>query len=395
MSGRVNAMIGGAALALAVPGLALVFAAGDEPAGLAVAPFGWPRLVAVHLGATLPLSLWLGVRFSRPRIEVVAIVTGVLFAVATYALGPLVGPALDRGGADFANRLAVRVLWCLALQVPWCAAGAALAGPRPVQLSVLPLAVIAAVLPPLAFAHTRIPQWTNRAEELLGEMRLTRAWEVIAGLSDLGSTSPIGGRPPQQLAADVRRQVAALAKQLTRPLPPSAPPAARVEYARRMAMLDRLAEAEQLLAPLADQDVDAALLRATALQKLERWDDSDRDFRAVLDLSAVIADPDQVAAARVPAYKGLAFNARAAGRPADAEAAYREGLARVPSATSHFHFLLGRHYDQAGRPLLALEHLREAVRLDPGRYGDPARPLIEQLTRATPGCLLPRPAAPR
>jgi tetratricopeptide (TPR) repeat protein len=258
----------------------------------------------------------------------------------------------------------------------------------------LPLALAAAVLPPLAFVHTRIPQWTHRAEELLGEMRLTRAWEVIAALSDLGSTTPVAGRPPRQLAADVRREVTALAASVARPLPASSLPAARVEYARRLAMLDLLAEAAQLLAPLADRDVDAALLRATALQKLGRWDESSRDFRAVLDLSAAL-DPDQTAAARVPAYEGLAFNARAAGRPADAEAAYREGLERVPGAAAHFHFLLGRHYDLGGRPALALEHLHEAVRLDPGRYGDPARPLIDQLTRATPGCLLPRPPRPR
>jgi tetratricopeptide (TPR) repeat protein len=88
------------------------------------------------------------------------------------------------------------------------------------------------------------------------------------------------------------------------------------------------------------------------------------------------------------AYDGLAHNARAAGRPAEAEAAYRDGLEQVPGAAAHFHFQLGRHYQGGGRPGLALEHLHEAVRLDPARFAAPARPLIGELRRSTPGCLL-------
>ena len=62
-------------------------------------------------------------------------------------------------------------------------------------------------------------------------------------------------------------------------------------------------------------------------------------------------------AGRIQAYDGLAFNARASKRPADAEAAYREGMQRLPAAAAHFHFQLGRHYQLAGRPVHAPIHI--------------------------------------
>ena len=66
-------------------------------------------------------------------------------------------------------------------------------------------------------------------------------------------------------------------------------------------------------------------------------------------------------------------------------------MQRLPAAAAHFHFQLGRHYQLAGRPVNALEHLHEAAKLDPSRYAAPARPLIEELTRSTPGCFVGRP----
>jgi hypothetical protein len=48
---------------------------------------------------------------------------------------------------------------------------------------------------------------------------------------------------------------------------------------------------------------------------------------------------------------------------------------------------MGRHYQQGGRPALALEHLREAVRLDP-TLGDQVGTLINELATSSPGCLL-------
>ncbi|HEY1376648.1 MAG TPA: hypothetical protein VGF55_07630, partial [Gemmataceae bacterium] len=66
MTGR-GAIWAGGLLALAVPGLALTCAAdaGRADLGLAVAPFGPPRLVVVHLLAGLPLALGLAAWWTR------------------------------------------------------------------------------------------------------------------------------------------------------------------------------------------------------------------------------------------------------------------------------------------------------------------------------------------
>jgi tetratricopeptide (TPR) repeat protein len=311
----------------------------------------------------------------------------------TFAAGPFVGLKLDQAGADDATRLAVRGLWCLALQLPWCLAGLGLAArpARPIPAAAWALALLAALAPPAVYAWALADAWAEQAAEALDEGRLRRAEILLTELADVAGNRPVGGVPLPRVRARVERALEPVRAAVARPLPPDSPPAAQIDYARQLAQLDRLAEAEQLLAPLAGRDVDAALLRATALQKLARWDESDHDFRTALDLLAAAPDPGRAAAEQLQAYEGLAYNARAAGRPADAEAAYRAALERVPSAAAHVHLQMGRHYAAAGRPGLALEHLHEAVRLDPGLAAQ-ARPLTDQVRRSTPSCLLPRPA---
>jgi tetratricopeptide (TPR) repeat protein len=377
----------GALLALLVPGLALLGAAGPDRAadGLAVSPFGWPRVIVIHLIATLPLSLVLAGRLPAGRGWAIAAAgLGALLALATFAAGPLVGAWLDMAEAGRAGRFVARGLWCLALQMPWCLAGLALAArpPRPVPAAAWLLAALAAIAPPAVYAATAAENWARQAATALDDGRLRRAEIILTGLADLGRDTPVNGA-----RAQVARTLRSVRAAVERPLPPDAPPTARLEYARNLAVLDRLAEAADLLAPLTGQSADAALLRATALQKLTRYDESDRDYRAAL---ALLADNDRTAPPRVEAYEGLAFNARAAGRPADAEAAYREALARVPAAGAYLHLQLARHYKAGGRPNRAIEHLQEAVRLDPS-LADQARPLVNDMTTATPGCLLRRP----
>jgi hypothetical protein len=83
----------------------------------------------------------------------------------------------------------------------------------------------------------------------------------------------------------------------------------------------------------------------------------------------------------------LADNAGSSRRPADAEVILNRGLRELPADAAYFHYLLGRHYHDAGRVGLALEHLRTAKRLDPTSIGKPAEEVIQQIRTATPGCL--------
>jgi tetratricopeptide (TPR) repeat protein len=171
-------------------------------------------------------------------------------------------------------------------------------------------------------------------------------------------------------------------------LPESASPAARVERARLVGVLGRLDDAAALTEPLQDTDANAAQLLAVVRQKQKRYEESSVLYRKAL---AVLGEGPEAIANRVQAYDGLAFNARAMKRPGDAEAAYREAMTRLPAAAAHFHFQLGRHYQLGGRPANALQHLQQAAHLDPSRYAEQARPLIEELNRSTPGCFVGRP----
>jgi hypothetical protein len=417
MSVRSLGNLVGLALAVVVPGLALAAAAGPEhrSLGLAVAPFGWPRLLVVHLLATLPLSLLAAKKgsgaFFAPHDDAppdtadaekaphpflawagIWAALGAGLAWATVAAGAAVGEGLDREQADFSVRLAVRVLWCLGLQLPWCLLGQCLSvrawpgGPRRAEGV---LALLLAVAPPAVYAIGLIEAQTKKAGELLQGLRLTRARAIVAGLCDLGSAAALAGTPPPVLRREIVQAIRASTAALEHPLPEPASAEARVERARLLAVLDRLDEAARLLEPLADTDPAAALLRAAVLQDQRRWEESSRCYRRALVLLQEAPPSDPAAlAGRVKAYDGLAFNARGRKAYREAEVAYHEALERLPAARAHFHFQLGRHHQLGGRPGPALHHLRTAARLDPGRFAEPARPLLDELTMHTPGCLL-------
>src|SRR5262249_53912837 len=151
-----------------------------EAAGLALAPFGWHRLLVVQLLATLPLSLLLAYLLARSRLKqeaplgaVLWTAVGVSLAWATYAAGSAAGVILTPADAGFFSRLVLRVAWCLLLELPWCLAGRWLAGPVTGEWRTIPprfaalLAVVGAVVLPGVYAHTLIAEQTREAESLL------------------------------------------------------------------------------------------------------------------------------------------------------------------------------------------------------------------------------------
>jgi tetratricopeptide (TPR) repeat protein len=399
----------GILLALAVPLWALTAAAGmeREALGLVAAPFGWTRLLVVHLLATLPLSLVVAVGFrgraGGATAAGVGAVLGTLLAGATVSEGASLAGWLDREQAGYYSRLAVRVLWCLGLQVPWCLFGLSLAPPRAGRSSDLPrwaaaaLAVVVAVAAPAVYtggpgraspyggAHSLIDVQSRKAEDLLARTRPARAHAIVEGLCDVGSPRPIADEAPEALRNELRQALRAATAASKVPLPARVSPAARVERAQGLAMLDRLDEAERLVRPLAADNAAAALLLAAIWQEQKRWEESSRSYRHAL----VLLGQDPAAArARVQAYDGLAFNARERKAYQEAEAVYGEALAQIPEARAHFHFELGRHHRSGGRPGKALHHLQTAAQLDPERYAERASPLIQDLALHTPGCLL-------
>jgi tetratricopeptide (TPR) repeat protein len=200
-------------------------------------------------------------------------------------------------------------------------------------------------------------------------------------LTDLaGDTSAAGRRRQLDQAIDTAE------KMVAREPPPTALASAKLNRAFAFLQLDRSAEAEAILAPLAESDPTAGLLLGTAYRHRERWADAERTYQQVLDVLLPQADRDSRAAdGCVAAYDGLAEARRGLDRPADAARGYREALDRLPGKQAHVHLQLGIHEANQGRSAAALGHFVEAVRLDP-KLESQAAPHARRLRVSTPSC---------
>lgn len=372
-----------------VPVAALI--AAREPIGM---PFGWIRVAAVHLLALLPLGIVSALFVVqlrptvRPLLAVPAFAVAITITWVTVAHGSSL--ELDERAPSYIGRLLLRVLWCFALQFPWCMVAVSLAQvgtPRHPWLATILSFIVATVFPAI-YAYSLVATQAALAEEELQGGRLARAQPIVARLCEVGSATPIRKLPPVRLRQEIDSELRALSIAAAKPLPGNASPAQRRERARGLAVLDRLEEADRLLEPLAPTDPEAMLLRAAVQQGDQRWDESSHSYRTALTMLDETGARDATGiAARVKAYDNLASNAYKRKAFRDAEAAYLEGLAAVPEAEAHFHYQLGRHHQLGGRPAAALEHLEIATRLAPTPYGELSAPLITKIQLSTPGCL--------
>lgn len=387
----------GCALAVVVPAACLHFAASSErlAAGLSASPFGWPRVLVAHLVAAVPLGLAVAVRLRslepvNDAVRGLWLVAGAAVAGAGTQLGPALGEAVAGGGFDPGALCVLRAAFALALVLPWCvwATDSQVSGnPK----AVAALGVALAVVPCGLYAEAVCAARTEQANDLLGRERVVRADAVVEGLVELGSERPVGGKSPPEMRKALAALLPKLRQAADRPPPPTAPPAARFNHAVLLIRVDRLAEAAEVLRPLADRSDTAALLLATAHRDQERWAESDEWFAGVLDraMPRAATDPPSRDAA-LSALNGLAHNARERRRPADAERLLKRGLETFPERAADFHFQLGRHYADGGRHALAVEQFQTAAGLDAAKYGESAGRAIRSIRTATPACLVGR-----
>jgi tetratricopeptide (TPR) repeat protein len=327
---------------------------------------------------------------------------GVGAAIAILASIVSAGLGGDLVDTSFTLRAIYRVFWCVLLELPWCCAFARTNRESdqyvPGRLD-LGLALAAALVLPGAYALHVADEETKRIEGMLEHGRVLKARAALELVRQLGAHEPI--RIKNRDYVEQNMSIAELRKYLDTeiersteivksPLPWSAPLAYKLEQCRRLGMLDRCEEAERQLRPLASTDLDAKWLLGWVLQERERWDESSASIREVLEARVGKADSDPRALERsLACFNELAYNARGKGDYAAAEAIYFEALDRLPSsAGAYFHFLLGQHYSKGGRPASAIEHLRQAADLDPVKYREQSRKIIDGLRRSTPACVL-------
>lgn len=382
-----RSLVVGAGLAVLVPAAVLGGVPGDDraAAGLTAAPFAWPRVLVGQLVTAVPLGLVLALRL-RPTGEAgygraFWVVIGLGAVGVAAAVAPAVGDLIDGSGAGPVPLLVLRTAVAAGLVLPWCLAAVAgrTDGPRPGRWAVT-VAVLVALVPAGVYSGTVVASKTAAAAQALETGRLVKADRLLVGVCELGTDRPVGNRSAAAVRRGLAGEIDRLRQTADRPLPPAAPPAARLGRAVVLIQLDRLGEAADLLRPLA-ADTQALLLLASVYRDEGRWAEADAAYREAVG-RLTPADRENYRLA----LDGLAYTARADRRPADAEAALRRGLADLPGDAAHYHFQLGKHYADGGRPGPALDHLRAAAGLDPQGYGAKAETLIRHLRTTTHGC---------
>jgi hypothetical protein len=386
----------GLVLAVAVPAAALHALVPDDArraAGLTAAPFAWPRVLVAHLLCALPLGL-LVARSLCAAARANDVPPGAWPAVAAAVLGavavasPGLADALSGGEFGEVPLLVLRALVALVLVLPWCAWARSEPEPLPRAGVAFAVATGLSLVPPALYASAATAARASTASEWAATGRVAKAERALAGLCELGRARPVNGKPPGELRRALLRELERLGAGAKYPLTASAPPRARVARAEVLIQLDRLDESAALLEPLAAGSLEARLLLATVDRDRGRYTESAAHYEAVI--ARAVPDAAQFPAARETArgaFEGLAFVARADARPADAEAALLRAREALPADAAHFHFLLGKHYNDGGRPAKALEHLRRAAELDP-KYADRAAEIERAIRTGTPACVL-------
>lgn len=419
-SAVVDAAIGiGLTLAAIVSIGALVWGGGPDrdAAGFALSPFGWHRVIVIHALATLMLSWWLARMLGQwkpPLITsgmvVVWVVMGAGIAVLTIVSGAGVERVIDSGRADYTARLLVRVLWCLALQTPWCLLGLAATrashkepSPSFSAANLFGLSVVTAVGVPISFLFIFLDQQTQAAHDAWQQTRLIAARLLVQRLYDVGSTANLGERvvpagtrqvtvevTPAMALADLEEACEFVERQIDEMAAFEKLPAAdHLKLAQYYVALNRYAEAEATLEPLAEQEPSAALELARVLKEQGRSDES-RNWAHKALARAQQANPTSAAeteardAIQMGAYDMLVV---LAGEEADFKTAERyllEALQQLPNYRASIHSRLASHYEFTGELANALAHQQKAAQAAPEKFAPPDSLLAKMLSSGAP-----------
>jgi hypothetical protein len=330
----------------------------EAPPWPAPVPFGWPMLLVAHLLCGLPLALTLG-HWVPEKFASVGLGVGLLLAALTVLMGATLGTALE--GTGPVPRHLMRVLWCLALQLPWAIA---FRGPWPASWSILGISAVLSLAVPALYARALVHQSEEQMQTFVRESRTASIVGIVAGRVAVGLEQ--GPQLAQLLT--FRKQLEIAIKQ---------------GGSGRLAALLQLERYEEAARLLQRGSLDGNAWRTLGVirQRQRRFTESDE----ALERALREATTDRQ---KIDILDSLAFNARETARFARSEEIYRDALERYPEHAAYLHFQLGQHYHAGNRAAEALEHLRQASELDPESYRASATALAQEIRRHTPGCLL-------
>ena len=390
-------------LAFAAAALSLVLAGGEQT----IAPFGWSAVILVHALATLPLAviaahaacaLW---PVLRQRWAVVLFVpAGLLLGWLTFHYGGSFAARLRQQEVGGLLLMVVRILWLLALQLPWTLLALQrreeqhepreLKPRRMAGLSMVAVAI--AVVLPRMYLDDVVRRRIDEVNAALGQGRLVQALESLEPICDVGASHqrvrvveggslvrPIEAR--QYWAEQIEALVAEVAR-LRREKPTAA---TQYQIALSQRALGDVEGARAELSDLAEHDAAAALLMAQTYYDERDWSEAQRRYRQAARLAETHEQPSHLRTA----YDALAAVAGQQRKFHEAEAVYLRAIEQLPDAEAHFRFQLGLHYQLVGRPLEARRQWEEAAKIDPARFqGEVDKAITGELNSYTPGCLL-------
>ena len=371
------------------------------PRWAAIAPFGRFEVVFVHLVAGLAIALtlanlvrpWFGSE-NRNAVTFAAIIGGVV-AVLTLYLAPV--------SRQSVNPFWIRILWTLALQLPWCLA-ASLVLPTPRNtLAGWPLGVVAtaAILLPMAHGRFAARRESKEVAYYISTQQYMKAWSHIVALESMagvqtgvGAGGPVrffstraeGGRPSNLIRSDLAAGIAAQIAEANQPVPPNANLDVIVRRGSTLLSLDRLDEAASLLEGAKIRRPDALLVLAAI------YEEQRNPAKVVETLEEAIgligdAKGEIVEDTTRRIYQRLAQNLRLQQRYGDAEARLLDAVARFDHSHGFFFFELGLHCQQGGRFRKALEYYQQCVTADKD-YLPRVERAERQLRLNTPACVL-------
>ncbi|MCH8923307.1 MAG: tetratricopeptide repeat protein [Planctomycetes bacterium] len=386
-------------LAFAAASLSLVLAG----SGKTIAPFGWPAVIVVHALATLPLAaaaahgacaLWPVLRYRWAVVLLVPV--GLLLGWLTFQYGGSLGPRLRQHEVGSLLRMAIRMLWPLALQLPWTLLALQRGGemkeaqPEPPELKprrVLGLsmaAVAIAVVLPNVYVDDVVGRRMREVDDTLQDGQLAKAVKLLERLEHFGASQALLS-VEQQVTMKQNRLKDLIMQQ---PADPRQADERHFEMAQIYRSLGQYGAARIALDDLPDRYPPAAELMAIIYRDHQQWEESARWFRrATRPLTRVSSDEEIIYEVR--RLDSLAYVLRAQRKYGRIEKMYNDAIERLPPQEAYFRFQLGRHYELVGRPIEARRQWEEAARIDPEQFQQPVEAAIAgELNSPTPGCLL-------
>ena len=361
-----------------------------QPTGFVRLPYVWPNVAVAYIVSALPLGMLIAAfvrnRISRP------------FALVAGLPGLLVGilvmfgsePQLQIPGGWMTRTMLALVVATSSLV--FCNALLLKAGlhqplvPRTSWLTTSVCLAFAVVVPSI-YLDSRVEYHRQRLSDLMGQYRLGPARDVAEQLNAVAPHLEVNGLLVSQVVNDLNVAVADIESRVADHLPAASMPEDRLDRARNVAILGRVEEVENLLAPLVQarpRDPRACNLLGLTYEGSEQWRQSRFWYREADQLLAddsAQRDPADL----LQAVMGIAYAERKLGHYREAEIAYQRALELDSSAAMNF--LMAQFYEDSQQAAKAQQHAAIAMKLDPARYQALGRELIDQLETSHFGCM--------